>query len=122
MGFDCGQDYGQDFSCISTLLCSTEQEARKVHQCCECHRGIRIGESYFSDSVACDGSVVRHKTCMHCKAVREFLVKRIHGYTYTALLDDMLSYGPQTSRAFNLIQGIQAKWTVGDSLMPYPDA
>ena len=53
---------------IGTVLAIGYRRARKDHQCEECGRTITIGERYFHQANARDGTVERFRMCAHCRA------------------------------------------------------
>ncbi len=55
----------------------THPKARKDHQCCECNRGIRRGESYYRFSgIWNDSGPATYKTCERCQKLRDLGVAR----------------------------------------------
>ncbi len=49
------------------------RKANKNHNCSECDREIKKGESYFSISGLWDGKWSNYKYCQHCISLRDYL-------------------------------------------------
>ena len=57
----------------STRLTPT---ANREHDCCECRRGIKVGDKYFRFSGIWSGIPATYKTCMRCVALRDLAIKK----------------------------------------------
>lgn len=51
--------------------------ARKAHRCSECGRAIDVGEQYENTTGKWDGDFSTFKTCLRCRAVREYVVEHV---------------------------------------------
>jgi hypothetical protein len=85
--------YGDECNWIK--LRESRLTARKNHECIECFRIIDPGEQYECVTAHTDYGFERYKTCAHCCAVREWLVKVCGGFLYHAVMDDLLEHADE---------------------------
>ncbi len=60
---------------MSDFNSATHVTARKKHQCCECRGIIAPTDVYERVAGTWDGNFSTFKTCQHCEASREWLLK-----------------------------------------------
>lgn len=76
MSCEIDNDWGESPECFS----AKDRVARKEHQCFECGREIRKGETYRYESGIWDGEPRSYKTCQDCASVRdEFFCSFVFG-------------------------------------------
>lgn len=97
--------------------------ARKEHKCYECGRIIRVGEKYEYTAAKWDGDIHFIKTCSHCKAAKQWLVKQCGGYVWGGVKEDLrehMSYA--WLKVGRLVVGMRRQWEKrGHGLMPIPE-
>lgn len=106
-----------------TLLSERTRSAAKTHRCGECRRVIERGEEYLVDSFVHDGEFESHKTCAHCKAVRQWLEHECGGFVYGGVLEDLHDHADDYRRfdLYRLVVGMRRQWeTRSGSLMRVP--
>ena len=100
--------------------------ARKPHRCTECAREIAPGERYHYARWLSDGGFGAAKTCAHCAAAADVLVKHCGGYICGNVIDDLQDHFdptiPWRHAAGRYVVGIRRQWRRfgGEGLMPVP--
>jgi len=64
-------------------------KARKAHECSECEREIRPGETYERFKGLIDGRWSLYTTCEHCQAARSWLEKVCGGWLFQGVLIEL---------------------------------
>lgn len=117
----CMIDYAED---RVTVLHERVYSARKEHKCDECGRGILPGERYTVERYVYDGGATTHKTCRHCKVVRDWLNAECGGFLYTGVREDIQEHADEGHYGFGvklLSIGIERRWRRRDGrLWPTP--
>lgn len=99
-------------------------KARKEHKCRECFRFIETGERYYREVYVFDGDFTTHRTCEHCKVVREWLVDECGGFLYGGIEEDAREHCWSRQYKMDLyraVVGMSKYWRRKDgSLLPVP--
>jgi hypothetical protein len=100
--------------------------ARKPYRCLECGREIDAGERYHCEAYIYEGSIHRHKTCAHCRAVREWLLGECGGFIYGGVKEDARNHveenpGCYDAKLYRAVVGMEWKWRARSGrLLPVP--
>lgn len=104
-----------------TFSTDTHPRARTEHQCNDCHRTIRPGETYRR-GVVMDGTAWTWKECVHCEVLIDWLYRSNEvwdGEDYGP--DTFADWEPRTLSDLRLKANWRRKWTRRDgSLVPIP--
>lgn len=108
--------------CDWTPLGKEDRRARKAHECGECRRQIRIGETYEVAKGVDDYGVSTFKTCAHCVAAREWLVIICGGFLYQGVLEDLEEHWNEEDQLrgnwlAHAIAGMKRRWTRSDGTL-----
>lgn len=77
---------------------SKDRKAKKNHQCGECGREIKVGETYRYESGVWDDGPDSHKTCMDCISVRDaFFCSFIFGQVWDDIRELVFDYDGELS-------------------------
>jgi hypothetical protein len=105
-------------------------KSRKEHRCVECHRTIRVGESYEYNVNKFMGDITVNKTCAHCIEARKWLEAECGGFVWRGVKEDLYDHwceeryqydDTKTIGLIKLIVGMRRKWTkLNGELMPLP--
>jgi len=110
----------------SGFASTTTQKVRKDHQCAECYRTIRKGETYTRCSHKYDGNMRCDKQCSHCVEAVKWLVREYGGYVSGAVKEDLCEHWIEddihTIELGRIIVGMRHKWQRfdGTGLMALP--
>lgn len=106
------------------------RKARKEHECSECRRVIRRGETYEEHSGLWDGGWETFRWCAHCAAAVKVVEKAVEDFCfcYSALWDELVEierYGRPNKPVSRIRAGVRRKWTHkrgprAGQLMPVP--
>jgi hypothetical protein len=99
----------------------TQPRAHQAHQCTECSRTIRRGETYRKIHGLCDGYWATHKICAHCDAAAQWMMVVCDGYPLNSLYDELLEHwrdGFRSAGLFRLIVGMRRRWHDGRDPVP----
>lgn len=78
------------------VLHDRKRRARKWHRCDECVRPIAPGEVYCAERYVSDGNAYSHKTCAHCRRVRDWLMRECGGFMYSHVTQDILDHAQES--------------------------
>lgn len=94
------------------------------HKCHECGRRIEQGETYLAEFYKSDGRTEGHKTCTHCRVVRQWLGDECGGWLYHGVEEDICEHADEGYYGFGvklLAIGIRRGWRRRDGgLWPVP--
>lgn len=117
----CMIDDADRFECSSI----TTSKARKTHICTECGRTIHPKETYERFTGLLDNKFHTFKTCSHCFAARQWLVKHCGGFVFGFVEEELREHfdeGYKVDRVDRLVVGIKRQWrTIHKNLMPIPN-
>lgn len=106
------------------LLNSKEQTARVEHRCSECRRGIAPSERYLREAYVFDRELHAHKTCAHCRVVRDWLSAECGGWAYGCLEEDLrdhCDYARYPMSVYRMAVGMAWRWrTPSGRMLPVP--
>ena len=79
-------DVDVDLDCTVEILSDKTVTAKKEHECCECKRAIKPGETYKNECLKFEGKLERWKTCLDCLSVRRVI---FCSFYFGCLWDDL---------------------------------
>jgi hypothetical protein len=88
---DCGVCLGGWDGDRADFFHSTKPKARKVHQCYECEREIKLGEHYERVSAKLEGELSTYTFCLLCSEIH-LKFSCGEGRTFGTLWDEMTEY------------------------------
>ena len=108
-----------------TVLHERLQKAVKEHKCEECRRVIEPGEKYTVERyVDIDHNAYSHKTCSHCRIVRQWLQNECGGFLYHGVEEDIREHAEEGHYGVGvkmLAIGMERRWKRRDGrLWPVP--
>lgn len=119
----CAIDDGEGFEFSRGFM----RKARKEHRCCECGRGIEVGERHEYMRGLYDGSWDTFRTCAHCIAARSWLRVECRGWLYCGVGEELEQHWDDSGEyrsawLARAIVGMRRQWKRRDgSLLPVMD-
>ena len=89
------------------------KSARKDHQCCECQRTIKLGETYEYTFGVWNGVAQTFKTCEQCQEIKHWAIESYEEsndcfcWHYGRMLSDVREYANEIARD---VPGITMQW------------
>lgn len=106
------------------MISEAHRKARKPHVCSECQRKIVAGETYLDAFYRFDETHVCHKTCAHCQAVCDWLLRECGGWMYRGVADDIEEHarsGDYPMSVSRMAVGMKWNWrTPSGKMLPVP--